>query len=233
VYAFLQGALLLSSLCIAGLIAGSIVLGVRDQGTRRQLRDLKGGGSDQRSRALITTSNVPPQGFESQGALDAGSGTWALKAQFPGPAALGISDGSAVTIKEKVYHLGGHVGSTKGNVVTNATFIYDPLADTFVVGPGLPRPVARGGAAYDGVNTLYYAAGVSRQGEEAESVFGGPNTPCLYSLNVAGNTSAQWKELPCMSTPRSDFCAVRAPVLLLACATSTWQHADHAHVVGL
>jgi hypothetical protein len=212
----LQGLLLLSSIALAGLIAGVVVLGVRDHGTRRQLRALRNGSRPSSQGALITTSNVAPEGFESQGALGAGSGTWALKSQFPGAAAAGVSDGSAVTVREKVYHVGGHVGNASaGNQVTDATYIYDPLSDTFELGPVLPKPVARGGAAFDGEGTLYYAAGVSRKGEESSAVFGGPGTPCLYSFDVsaAPKTGTQWKELPCMSTVRSDFCAVCAPVL--------------------
>jgi hypothetical protein len=231
----LQGLLLLSSIVLAGLVAGVIVLGVRDHGTRRQLRDLRKGNHQSSQGALITKSNVAPEGFESQGALGAGSGTWALKSQFPGPAAAGISDGSAVTVREKVYHVGGHIGNANaGNQVINATYIYDPLSDTFELGPVLPLPVARGGAAFDGEGTLYYAGGVSRQGGESAGVFGGPGTPCLYSLDVsvAANASTQWKQLPCMPTPRSDFCAVCAPVLACLCmsiACSGAQHTSHAH----
>lgn len=123
-------------------------------------------------------------------------------AQFPAPAAMGISDGSAAVVGGKVYHVGGHVGSPqKGNVHSAATFIYDPLTAAFSAGPALPIPAARGAAASDD-STLYYTAGVTVGGDHA----GADGGDCLFALDTGAATPA-WETLACMAQPRSDHCA--------------------------
>jgi Kelch motif len=201
----LQAAVGLLGLLTLGLIAGVIALGVK-------LKD--GEGGDAGSGALLSQASTPPSSYRGGGAIDTAIGTWAPKASFPGADIDGIADGSVATFGTKVYHMGGHVGGRLGNNVIAATFIYDTLADGFTLGTDLPTKAARGGAAYDGAHTVYYAAGVRRAGDkpdEPEHIFGGPNTPCLFSLDVnATGASAKWQELPCMSKPRSDFCAAWA-----------------------
>ena len=195
----------LLALCTLALLAGLIAVGVKQ-------KDNDSGGNvsalPTSSNALLSTSNVTPAGFVSKGVLDASSGTWVLKAPFPGAAAKGVSDGSAVTAGNKVYYIGGHLGGTTGNNVTRLVSVFDPLSDSFTPGPPLPQPVARGAAVFDGKKTVYYAAGVTRVAGAPSEIFGNKQTPCLYSLDTtATGGAARWSELPCMTAPRSDFCA--------------------------
>lgn len=102
-----------------------------------------------------------------------------------------------------MYHVGGHVGNAqRGNVLSRATFVYDPLTAAFTAGPQLPIPAARGAIASDGTNTVYYTAGTTTGGGHAGA--GGAN--CLFSLD-ASDPNATWTGLPCMAQPRSDHCA--------------------------
>lgn len=127
------------------------------------------------------------------------------RASFPAPGSSGMSDGAAVTVGDKIYHIGGHVGNAeKGNVVVGAVYIYDTLLDVFAIGPALPVDLARGAAATDGVSMIYYIGGVTTGGSHAGK--GGKN--CLYMLDTTlTSTNATWTPAACPSTPRSDFCA--------------------------
>jgi hypothetical protein len=197
---------MLNVLVTGALATAAIVLGMRQRTTDDKVRSLSPVGVP---RSFLSVSPIAPKGFNSS-FLDTSPGSWQLKATFPGPAAAGLSDGSAVAVGQRVYYIGGHLGSNaSGNVVSTGTYIYDPVVDGFTTGPPLPRAISRGGAAYDGVSTIYYAGGVSREGGKASALFGNTSTPCLFSLGVAADgvkPATQWKALPCMATPRSDFC---------------------------
>jgi N-acetylneuraminic acid mutarotase len=142
---------------------------------------------------------------EPVGTLGAGSGNWVQLESFPAPASQGIADGSAVAVGQKLYHIGGHIGHPQeGNVLTNATFIYDLLLNSFKVGPTLPMPLARGSVAYDGASTIYYVAGVTT-GQEVPGSGNMPN--CLFTYDDK-NPNTKWVAKPCMALPRSDHCSV-------------------------
>ena len=143
--------------------------------------------------------------FTARGTLNSGAGSWVTRASFPAPGNLGMSDGAAVAVGDKIYHIGGHVGDAeKGNVVAASVYVYDTLLDTFTLGPDLPTPLARGAGATDGASMIYYIGGVTTGGVHA----GAGGAECMYSLDTAAEGSnATWAAAPCPSTPRSDMCA--------------------------
>eukprot|EP00892_Ulva_mutabilis_P010778 jgi/Ulvmu1/8072/UM004_0309.1 len=153
--------------------------------------------------SVLSTASEVPKGYINRGPINGATGSWVTAAQFPAPAAQGISDGSAAVVGEQVYHVGGHVGNAnKGNVHSKATFVYDTLTAAFTAGPPLPIAAARGAAASDGSTTLYYTAGVTVGGGHA----GADGADCLFALDTSAANPA-WTSLPCMSQPRSDHCA--------------------------
>lgn len=99
------------------------------------------------------------------------------------------------------------MGNTqKGNVLTNATFIYDPLTASFSAGPPLPIPSARSAAASDGTSTVYYTPGITTVGAAPGHAADANPDNCLFALDTS-QSPGTWARLPCMAQPRSDHCA--------------------------
>lgn len=147
-----------------------------------------------------------PCRYTSRGTLNGGTGSWVERASFPAPGNQGMSDGAAVTVGDKIYHIGGHVGnSQKGNVVVASVYVYDTLLDTFTTGKDMPKALARGAGATDGDSMIYYVGGVTTGGGHAGA---GGAANCAYAFDTSlTGANATWTGAGCPSTPRSDMCA--------------------------
>ena len=197
------------ALLTLGLIAAVIALGAKVKDNEKS-----GGGFAGGSALMLTADDNAPSGMARENVISAVPGAWVPKASFPGEGSVGMSDGSAAAVGAKIYFMGGNLGGGVANNMSAGTYIYDADTDTFDIGPELPRRMARGAAAYDGTSTVYYAAGRTRRqltrNTPPEIVGADGKEDCLFALDVSGEAKSKWQSLPCMNTPRSDFCAAWA-----------------------
>lgn len=130
------------------------------------------------------------------------AGTAALQAarKLPSsPTQVRLAEAVAGTIGDKIYVTGGQ---DQDGGLSVATHIYDPLANTWAIGPDLPKPLFAAAVAV--ADTKMIVVGGARLGE-------GANDPdeILATTQVFDSVNARWiNGSPDMPTPRQGAAAV-------------------------
>jgi N-acetylneuraminic acid mutarotase len=97
------------------------------------------------------------RGIKPVGIYDPATKTWSEGASIP----LEISHCQAVTYNGLIYLMGGLVGNWPSETPLTHVFIYNPLMDTWIVGPEIPADRQRGAAgAVVHNNKIYVVCGI-------------------------------------------------------------------------